>query len=203
MSIFNELKRRNVFKVGFAYVVVAWLVAQVLQLVFESFGTPDWAIKTVLVLLATGLPFALFFAWAFEMTPDGIKRESQVDRSQSITTQTSNRLNRMIFVVMALAPWLDTSMVRSGRYRPMFKWWFWVFVVNFVVLTWVGAMPAEGIYPYIALIGSAYWFAYFLIILPLLGVIEKPLPQPETIEEDFAAHKAASGGTHTVVSPAE
>ncbi len=83
--------------------VVAWLVAQVLQLVFESFGTPDWAIKTVLVLLATGLPFALFFAWAFEMTPDGIKRESQVDRSQSITTQTSNRLNRMIFVVMALA----------------------------------------------------------------------------------------------------
>ena len=62
MSFFNELKRRNVFKVGIAYVVVAWLIAQVLQLVFESFGTPGWAIKTVLVLLATGLPFALLFA---------------------------------------------------------------------------------------------------------------------------------------------
>jgi ubiquinol-cytochrome c reductase cytochrome b subunit len=90
-------------------------------------------------------------------------------------------------VVMALAPWLDTSSVRSGRYRPMFKWWFALFVVNFFVLMWAGAMPAEGIYPYIALIGSTYWFAYFLVILPLLGVIEKPLPQPATIEDDFKA----------------
>ena len=96
-------------------------------------------------------------------------------------------------VVMALAPWLDTSSVRSGRYRPMFKWWFWLFVVNFFVLMWVGAMPAEGIYPYIALIGSTYWFAYFLVILPLLGVIEKPDPQPESIEEDFAAHYGKAG----------
>jgi TolB-like protein/Flp pilus assembly protein TadD len=103
LSFFNELKRRNVFKVGIAYLVVAWLVAQVLQLVFESFGTPDWAIKTVLVLLATGLPFALFFAWAFEMTPEGLKRESEVDRSQSITAQTGSKLNHMIFFVMALA----------------------------------------------------------------------------------------------------
>ncbi len=103
MSIFNELKRRNVFKVGIAYVIVAWLVAQVLQLVFESFGTPEWAIKTVLVLLATGLPFALFFAWAFEMTPEGLKREHEVDRSQSITPQTGTRLNFMITAAMALA----------------------------------------------------------------------------------------------------
>jgi TolB-like protein/Tfp pilus assembly protein PilF len=103
LSFFNELKRRNVFKVGIAYVVVAWLVAQVLQLVFESFGTPDWAIKSVLVLLATGLPFALFFAWAFEMTPEGLKRESEVDRSQSITSQTGSKLNYAIFFVMALA----------------------------------------------------------------------------------------------------
>ena len=103
MSIFNELKRRNVFKVGFAYLIVAWLVAQVLQLVFESFGTPDWAIKTVLVLLATGLPFALFFAWVFEMTPEGLKRESEVDRSQPIAPQTGSKLNLMIVLIMALA----------------------------------------------------------------------------------------------------
>ncbi len=56
---------------------------------------------------------------------------------------------------------------------------------------WVGAMPAEGIYPYIALAGSAYWFGYFLIILPLLGVIEKPEPMPSTIEEDFNDHYRA------------
>ena len=103
MSFFNELKRRNVFKVAIAYVVVVWLVAQVLQLVFQSFGTPDWVMKTVLVLLATGLPFALFFAWAFEMTPEGLKREYEVDRSQSITPQTGRKLNNLIFAVMALA----------------------------------------------------------------------------------------------------
>jgi hypothetical protein len=72
MSLFNELKRRNVFRVGAAYIVVAWLVAQVLQLIFESFGSPDWVMKTVLVLMAAGLPFVLFFAWAFELTPAGL-----------------------------------------------------------------------------------------------------------------------------------
>ncbi|NBB99205.1 MAG: cytochrome b [Alphaproteobacteria bacterium] len=97
--------------------------------------------------------------------------------------------------VMALVPWLDTSNVRSGRYRPMFKWWFWLLVVDFFVLMWAGAMPAEGIYSTISLIGTAYWFGYFLVILPILGVIEKPLPQPATIEEDFKASlKNKSGG---------
>ncbi|MEL7259281.1 MAG: cytochrome b, partial [Pseudomonadota bacterium] len=94
--------------------------------------------------------------------------------------------------VMALAPWLDTSMVRSGRYRPMFKWWFWLLVIDFMVLMWVGAMPAEEPFNTISLIASTYWFVYFLVILPLLGVIEKPLPQPDTIEDDFNAHYGKS-----------
>ena len=107
--------------------------------------------------------------------------------------------------VLALVPWLDTSSVRSGRYRPMFKWWFWLFVVNFVVLTWVGAMPAEGIYTWISLIASTYWFAYFLVILPLLGVIEKPSAQPATIEDDFKAHYGKSGDASgdAAATPAE
>ncbi|MEO0547695.1 MAG: cytochrome b N-terminal domain-containing protein [Pseudomonadota bacterium] len=88
--------------------------------------------------------------------------------------------------VMALAPWLDTSTVRSGKYRPMFKWWFWLLVIDFIVLMWLGAMPAEEPYATLSLIFSVYWFAYFLVILPLLGVIEKPDPQPATIEEAFA-----------------
>ncbi len=106
--------------------------------------------------------------------------------------------------VMALAPWLDTSTVRSGRYRPMFKWWFAVLVIDFVILMWVGAMPAEPPYTTISLLASYYWFAYFLVILPLLGVFEKPLPRPATIEEDFAAHygKSATDGS-TVANPAE
>ena len=91
-------------------------------------------------------------------------------------------------VVMALAPWLDTSRVRSGKYRPQFKWWFWVLVIDFFVLMWAGSQPAEGLVPAISLIGTVYWFAYFLVILPLLGITEKPQPQPETIEADFDAH---------------
>ena len=103
MSFLKELKRRNVFRVGAAYIIIAWLIAQVLQLIFESFGTPDWVIKTVLVLLAAGLPFSLFFAWAFEMTPEGIKREHEVDRTQSITPHTGKKLDRMIIGVLVLS----------------------------------------------------------------------------------------------------
>ena len=77
---------------GFAYVFIAWLVAQILQLVFESFGTPDWAIKTVLVLLAAGFPLAVFFAWAFELTSEGLKRDHEVDRSEPITPHTIKKL---------------------------------------------------------------------------------------------------------------
>ena len=90
--------------------------------------------------------------------------------------------------VMALVPWLDTSSVRSGKYRPMFKYWYWLFIIDFFVLMWCGAMPAEPPYSVISLYASYYWFGYFLIILPLLGVLEKPLPVPETIEADFDAH---------------
>jgi hypothetical protein len=92
LSLFEELKRRNVFKVGTAYLVISWLVAQILQLVFESFGSPDWVMKSVLVIMATGFPFALLFSWAFEMTPEGLKREHEVDRSQSISSQTGKKL---------------------------------------------------------------------------------------------------------------
>ena len=105
---------------------------------------------------------------------------------------------------MAPAPWLDTSRVRSGRYRPQFKWWFLLLVIDFFALMWLGAMPAEEPYATLSLIGSTYWFAYFLVILPLMGVIEKPLPQPATIEEDFDAHyppKDDSKGA--VATPAE
>ena len=103
-------------------------------------------------------------------------------------------------VVMALAPWLDTSSVRSGRYRPQFKWWFAILVVDFIVLMWCGAMPAEEPYATIALIGSAYWFAYFLIILPILGIIETPDKQPETIEEavELAENKKKSSKTPNI-----
>jgi len=105
--------------------------------------------------------------------------------------------------VMALAPWLDTSRVRSGTYRPMFKWWFALLVIDFFVLTWLGAKPAEEPYASFALIASAYWFGYFLVILPLLGVIEKPTAAPETIEDDFNAHYGKSDAGSTDATAAE
>ncbi|MCO4847304.1 MAG: cytochrome b N-terminal domain-containing protein [Yoonia sp.] len=104
--------------------------------------------------------------------------------------------------VMALAPWLDTSSVRSGRFRPMFKWWFALLVVDFIVLMWAGSRPAEFPYDWISLIGATYWFAYFLIILPILGVIEKPLTAPATIEDDFNAHYGPKDGG-SATTPAE
>ncbi len=110
-------------------------------------------------------------------------------------------------IVLALAPWLDTSRVRSGRYRPVFKWWFALLVVDFFLLMWCGAMPAEEPYASISLAGAAYWFLYFLVILPLLGVVEKPLPQPATVEDDARAHYAHRGAVpataDTAASPAE
>ncbi|MEO5620328.1 MAG: cytochrome b [Cypionkella sp.] len=92
--------------------------------------------------------------------------------------------------VMALVPWLDTSSVRSGKYRPKFKAWFWLLVIDFVILMWVGAQVPNELMSWISLLASTYWFAYFLVILPLLGVFEKPLPIPATIEEDFKSHYA-------------
>ncbi|RED14111.1 cytochrome b [Pontivivens insulae] len=105
--------------------------------------------------------------------------------------------------VMAAVPWLDTSRVRSGRYRPMFKWWFALLVVDFFVLMWAGAMPAEGLVPVISLIGTVYWFGYFLVVLPLLGLFEEPLEQPATIEEDFANNHPADAEGSASAQPAE
>lgn len=103
MSFFAELRRRNVVRVGLAYIVISWLLAQVAEFAFENFGAPEWVLKTFVVVLLLGLPLVLVFAWAFELTPEGVKLERDVDRSQSITAQTGKKLNKLTIVVMALA----------------------------------------------------------------------------------------------------
>jgi len=103
LSLFSELKRRNVIRVAIAYVVLAWLMAQVAELLLEAFGAPDWVLKTVLGLFLLGFPFALFFAWAFELTPEGLKRESEVAAGQSITRNSGRKLDRAIIVILAIA----------------------------------------------------------------------------------------------------
>jgi TolB-like protein/Tfp pilus assembly protein PilF len=103
LSLFNELKRRNVFKVGIAYLVIAWLIAQVLELVFSTFGTPEWVMKTVLVLLATGFGVALFLAWVYELTPEGIRKESGVVESAPVASKNRHKLHYAIIGLLALA----------------------------------------------------------------------------------------------------
>ena len=103
MSFVRELKRRNVFRVGIAYVIAAWLIAQVTELALDNFGTPDWVIKTVLFLLVIGFPLALLLAWAFELTPEGLKKEKDVVRSESVTHITGRKLDFAIITVLLLA----------------------------------------------------------------------------------------------------
>jgi ubiquinol-cytochrome c reductase cytochrome b subunit len=107
--------------------------------------------------------------------------------------------------VMALVPWLDTSKVRSGRYRPMFRKAFWGLVATFFILMWCGAMPAEQPYVIISQLATLYWFAYFLVILPMLGVIERPEAQPATIEAAFEAEHPPErdSGAIPAATPAE
>jgi ubiquinol-cytochrome c reductase cytochrome b subunit len=85
--------------------------------------------------------------------------------------------------ILFVLPWLDTSKVRSAVYRPWFKMFFWVFVVNAIFLGWLGSRPAEGIYTFMAQIGTLYYFAFFLVILPVLGLVEKPKRIPNSITE--------------------
>lgn len=94
-------------------------------------------------------------------------------------------------LILFFLPWLDTSKVRSGNFRPMFKWFYWLFVINFIALTYLGAAPAEGIYVILSKISTAYYFIHFLVILPVLGRIETPRPLPTSISESVLARAHA------------
>jgi TolB-like protein/Tfp pilus assembly protein PilF len=103
MSFFEELKRRNVVRVGLAYAVFAWVLLQIFDVIGEILELPAWGGKMILAALALGLPLALIFAWVFEMTPEGIKREKEIDRNQSIARSTGRKLDRVIMLTMAVA----------------------------------------------------------------------------------------------------
>jgi TolB-like protein/Tfp pilus assembly protein PilF len=102
-SLFEELKRRNVFRVAIFYLIVAWLVLQIADIIVPLLDLPEWTGRFILLMLGLGLPIALFFAWAYEMTPDGLKKEKDVDRSESITPQTGRKLDFVIIGLMAVA----------------------------------------------------------------------------------------------------
>ena len=103
VRLIAELKRRNVFRVGIAYLITAWLILQLTDVLSELLNLPEQFGPVVVALVSIGFPLALIFAWAFELTPDGVKRETAVDRDQSITGQTGKKLNVAILVLMSLA----------------------------------------------------------------------------------------------------
>ncbi|MEP2979775.1 MAG: cytochrome b N-terminal domain-containing protein [Lentilitoribacter sp.] len=97
-------------------------------------------------------------------------------------------------IILFFLPWLDTSKVRSAVYRPWYKLFFWIFVFNAILLGWLGAKPAEGIYTALAQVGTAYYFGFFIIIMPLLGLIETPKRLPNSITEAVLAKSGSGAG---------
>ncbi|MCZ6559257.1 MAG: adenylyl cyclase, partial [Gammaproteobacteria bacterium] len=103
MSFIQELKRRNVFRVAITYGAVGWLLVEVASVLFPTFEAPAWVMKVFATIIFLGFPLALFLAWSFELTPDGIKKEKDVDRSLSITAQTGRKIDYVIIAVLVLA----------------------------------------------------------------------------------------------------
>ena len=103
MSLISELKRRNVFRVALLYLVAGWVILQVAQLLFDVLSLPDWTSRLVLGLLMLGFPLALIFSWVYELTPEGLKREHEVDRNQSVTAATARKLDVVVGVLLVVA----------------------------------------------------------------------------------------------------
>ena len=103
MTFFQELRRRNVFRVAIAYLLGAWVLLQIVDFVLDAISAPNWIVQVFILAAAIGLPVVAIFSWVFEMTPEGVKRESEIDRSQSISPVTGRKLDRVIIIFLALA----------------------------------------------------------------------------------------------------
>src|SRR5438270_11810249 len=102
-SFFAELKRRNVYKVAIAYAIVAWLLIQAASILFPTFEAPPWVMKVFVAVIVLGFPFALILSWAFEITPEGIKRESEVEGDKSIAAHTGRKIVGVTIVLAVIA----------------------------------------------------------------------------------------------------
>jgi hypothetical protein len=108
-NFFAELKRRNVYKVAIAYAVIAWLLMQIASQIFPFFDIPNWAVRLVVLILILGFPVALVLAWAFELTPEGIKRTDQIEPGR-------RSRNRAWVYVVVIAGVMSIGLVLLGRY---------------------------------------------------------------------------------------
>jgi quinol-cytochrome oxidoreductase complex cytochrome b subunit len=174
---------------------------------------PFYTMKDLFALVVFCIPFAWFVFFAPDILghPDNyIMANSQVTPPHIVPEWyflpfyailraidfnilfIDSKLGGVIFfggsiLILFFLPWLDRSPVRSGTFRPLFQPFYWLFVANFIMLTYLGSAPAEGIYVLLAKIGTAYYFIYFLVILPLLPRFERPRPLPVSISEAVLA----------------
>jgi len=118
LHFLKELQRRNVFRVAIGYVVSCWLLVQAADLGLDLVGAPDWVLRTIVLVLVLGFPVVVFFSWAYEVTPEGIKKESEIDRSASITHVTARKLDRAIIAVLVIALAYFVWESRFGRDAP-------------------------------------------------------------------------------------
>jgi adenylate cyclase len=103
LSVLGELKRRNVVRVAALYLLAAWLTLQVTELLFDLLELPHWSARLIFGLLVVGFPLVLLFSWVYELTPEGLKKQHEVDRDQSITHETGRKINYMIGALAVLA----------------------------------------------------------------------------------------------------
>src|SRR5262249_34445303 len=116
-NLFVELKRRNVYKVAVAYVVVAWLLIQAASILFPTFDAPPWAMKVLVALLVLCFPVALILSWAFEITPEGIKLESEIDPKKSIARKTGRKIVGLTIALAIVAAGLFAfQLLRTAAY---------------------------------------------------------------------------------------
>jgi len=160
--------------------------------------------------------FAILFAWFVFFAPDYLGHADNYVEANPLVTPphivpewyflpfyailraVPSKLGGVVLMFAAIAilaflPWLDTSRVRSAKYRPIYRWFFWLFVISCLALGYLGAKPAEGIYVFWARVFTIYYFAHFLLVLPIVGLIETPKPLPRSITEAVLG-KGAGGG---------
>src|SRR5205823_3036339 len=115
-NFFSELKRRNVYKVAVAYAVVSWLLLQAASIFLPAFGAPAWVMKIFIIVIIFGFPVALIFSWAFEITPEGIKLESEIEPNKSIKRRTGRKIVAVTIALAVVAVGLFVyQMVRPDR----------------------------------------------------------------------------------------
>ena len=166
-------------------------------------------------LFALGV-FAMLFAWFVFYAPDYLGHADNYVEANPLVTPphivpewyflpfyailraVPSKLGGVVLMfaavaILAFVSWLDTSRVRSTKYRPVYRWFFWLFVITCLALGYLGAKPAEGVYVFWARIFTFYYFAHFLLVMPIVGLIETPKPLPRSITEAVLGKGAGAG----------